>query len=450
MGDQVLILTDNGEPRLMSNERVSAYRTSLRRRACVGMAMGLILAATGTTALGHGRRSPASFTSGNFLTTDAGGDRGFDVAGRAVLVRHGSGETEAFSFVTGLAADTAYGSHVHNLPCDVSHGGGHYKIDPNVAGAEPENEIWPALSTDGDGVGFGYDAADHIARPEAQSIVVHDGDGTRIACADLRAPSMGARRTAGHFETLPGGEALGLDISGVAQLVRSNGRTLALVNANGLLPDATLGTHVHNLPCDVNSGGGHYKIDPNVEGASAENEIWPIVTTDGSGTGLGQADVGHTARPEAQSVVIHAPDGTRVACADLGGPSRTELTTGGPFLTTAAGLARGYTVHGQARMIRSARRTTVHVDVSGLARRTTYPAHVHDRPCRLGGGGHYEIDTEMAGAVESNEMWPTIRTRRRGSGRGFARTRHLARPEAQSVVIHDPDDGARLACADLD
>jgi hypothetical protein len=26
---------------------------------------------------------------------------------------------------------------------------------------------------------------------------------------------------------------------------------------------------------------------------------------------------------------------------------------------------------------------------------------------------------------------------------------HRARPEAQSIVIHDPSDGARIACLDL-
>ena len=37
-----------------------------------------------------------------------------------------------------------------------------------------------------------------------------------------------------------------------------------------------------------------------------------------------------------------------------------------------------------------------------------------------------------------------------GKGKGKIEVYHIARPEAQSVVIHDPSDGARITCFDLD
>jgi hypothetical protein len=102
-------------------------------------------------------------------------------------------------------------------------------------------------------------------------------------------------------------------------------------------------------------------------------------------------------------------------------------------------------------MIRKRNGTTeVRVRLHGLNRSTTYPAHVHNLPCRLGGGGHYKFNESVSGAVESNEIWVPIQTQRRGAGRGFARVPHTARAEAASIVVHDPADGARLACIDLD
>jgi hypothetical protein len=62
--------------------------------------------------------------------------------------------------------------------------------------------------------------------------------------------------------------------------------------------------------------GGHYQeivggpVDPT-------NEIWPLFTSDEEGVGNGKAVHAFTARPEAQAVVIHAPGGARIACADL-------------------------------------------------------------------------------------------------------------------------------------
>jgi hypothetical protein len=413
----------------------------------VALVLGAVMFTTAASATSK-KTAGDVVTTGFFVTTETGSDRGFDIGGRGMLVRRGSGITDAYSQVLGLEANTSYGSHVHDLPCDVSAGGGHYKIDPAVAGTEEDNEIWPALATDDEGTGHGSDSVDHWARPEAQSIVVHDPkDGARIACADLTSDYDGALLTRGEFSPFASDKKR--SIHGTAQMMRSHGRTFVTVRVKGLGPDTAYPAHVHDLPCNVQNGGGHYKIDPTVAGTDPKNEIWPLFTTDKNGVGLGQADVGHLARPEAQSVVVHAPDGTRIACADLKSKPKTRHTSRGHFMTTATGLERGFYLSGMARLKRDGSgRTSVRSMVWGLPMFQTFASHVHNKPCRLGGGGHYKIDPTVKETVQQNEIWPTLRATS-AYARGHARVPHLARPEAQSIVIHD-NDGARIACADLD
>ncbi|HSJ70566.1 MAG TPA: hypothetical protein VLA29_02845 [Acidimicrobiia bacterium] len=128
-----------------------------------------------------------------------------------------------------------------------------------------------------------------------------------------------------------------------------------------------------------------------------------------------------------------------------------EVTTG-RFATTATGEALGYDITGVAIMVQLPAgedgRTQVRVAVRGLDAMDTFPAHVHNATCASGGGGHYQHD--VGGAVDAvNEIWPTISTNRVGAGNGSALHGHWARPEAQSIVIHHPETGARLACAQL-
>lgn len=76
---------------------------------------------------------------------------------------------------------------LHARDCSTGDGGGHYEIDPAVEGAVEDNELWLSVSTDASGVGTAEVASPHLARAEAQSVVIHDNDeaGTRLACFDL-------------------------------------------------------------------------------------------------------------------------------------------------------------------------------------------------------------------------------------------------------------------------
>lgn len=149
-------------------------------------------------------------------------------------------------------------------------------------------------------------------------IVVVLGIGVLLA-AGLPALAHAAQVTRGEFVTFATGPALGYNVAGHAQMVRTAaGQTIVSVHVTGLRAGVAYGAHVHNLPCDTSSGGGHYQ-DLVGGPVDAINEIWPGFTANPAGVGNGFASNGFTARPEAQSVVIHDPTAgnARIACADL-------------------------------------------------------------------------------------------------------------------------------------
>lgn len=108
-------------------------------------------------------------------------------------------------------------------------------------------------------------------------------------------------------------------ISGRAQMVRTaDGKTIVTVHVEGLAPGTTYAAHVHAAACGAGLADGHYKFDP-AGAAAPPNEIWPgPFTTNGAGIGNADTIADGTAGPTAVSVVIHAPGGTKIACADLG------------------------------------------------------------------------------------------------------------------------------------
>jgi hypothetical protein len=132
------------------------------------------------------------------------------------------------------------------------------------------------------------------------------------------APSaLGAAQvTRGDFHAFAAGT--GMSISGRAHMVRTaDGKTTVSIRVEGLAANTTYPAHVHALPCGTSDADGHYKHDP-AGPATPPNEIWPGFTTNGAGVGNGNATVDWTAGSTAVSVVVHAPNGAKIACADLG------------------------------------------------------------------------------------------------------------------------------------
>jgi hypothetical protein len=135
--------------------------------------------------------------------------------------------------------------------------------------------------------------------------------------------AQGAKVTMGSFEPFAAGAGHDIygDIAGNARMIRTaTGTTTVVVNVIGLAPGETYGSHVHNQSCATGDAGGHYSFGYVVPGGALDgSEIWPgPFTANAAGNAVGLTVVGATAGPTAVSVVIHAPGGAKIACADLG------------------------------------------------------------------------------------------------------------------------------------
>ena len=127
--------------------------------------------------------SPVEVVKGRFSEFSAGVDRGYDIRG-PVRLRIGADWTSAQVNVKGLSPQTTYASHLHESACSDAEGGGHYMDDPSGPAAPP-NELWLSLDTNRKCNARDSARAPWVVREGARSVVIHDGDGARIACADL-------------------------------------------------------------------------------------------------------------------------------------------------------------------------------------------------------------------------------------------------------------------------
>lgn len=136
--------------------------------------------------------------------------------------------------------------------------------------------------------------------------------------------------------------------------------------------------------------------------------------------------------------------------ADKGGPA---TVTEGNFYPSGE---EGSRVFGYAKMVRHDQGTDVTVQVSGLRRDRAHPVHVHSGPCRVH-GPHYKHDPDGPGEPP-NELWPSsdpddpragLVSDGEGHGTARATASWTARPEAASVMLHDPRTDEMMACADL-
>ena len=341
------------------------------------------------------------------------------VGGRAQLVRYLDGTTSVDVQLLGLAPGTEFVAHVHAQPCQYQ-GGGHYMIDPTVADSSEANELWLHLTSDESGVALTQRSWDHLARGDALSIVVHDpaAANAKMACADLLVGNDSGATLSGPLAPFALAAAGDMTITGSATATRSQDATHIELDVSGLDPAAQYAAHVHALPCDVADGGGHYKLDPTVVDTLETNEIWLSVTVGGGGQAVAEANA-PAVRADAQSVVVHRIDGVdkpKVACANLVRTVYPGLARSGQSVLLPDGMSRLPGLTASASMSRTlAGATVVTLNASGLTSGTSYPAHVHNRPCAIdGGGGHYKMDELETGEPDpSNEISAVPGGRRR-------------------------------------
>jgi hypothetical protein len=202
--------------------------------------------------------------------------------------------------------------------------GAHYKIDPTNAATEAANELWPMLGNTTDGAATSETDFAHRARLDAQSVVIHrtaNAATPKVACADLAVQNYPDVALEGTAVLLPAATLDYPSLTATAELVRSRtGNTELSLSAAGLDAGVTYPAHVHNRPCSVQSGGGHYLR--NKAGAAEEtNELWLPLTADAAGDAEASLKVGHIAVADARSIVIHDPNSdpvnARLACIDL-------------------------------------------------------------------------------------------------------------------------------------
>ena len=240
------------------------------------------------------------------------------------------GKTIGMAAVTGLDRGEEYRSHVHALDCDVSEACPHYKIDPTEPGTIEANELWLTIVPDALGNTYFKGSFDTIARPDAESIVIHRCEGTdcaskpKVSCATLtkvgpEIPLQESGQAPAPFSA-DADEFANVSASIVEFSTKTNGKTKVKIKWTGLPNEyrgETYPSHVHNLPCAVQNGGGHYKIDPAVSGAVESNEMWLNFKQTSSKKTVNKT-FKTTPRADAQSIILHRPvTAERIACIDL-------------------------------------------------------------------------------------------------------------------------------------
>ncbi|WP_428264859.1 hypothetical protein [Haliangium sp.] len=398
----------------------------------------------------------------------------FDVFGAAQLVRMAEATRVELYVEHGglLTAGTEYIAHVHALPCGVEEGGGHYKLDPTVTDTEENNEIWVRVTPDDTVAEGSHTVYFHAARLDAQSIVLHDTDGTKLICADLKIDDAGDAQVdlEGSFAAFAAANTDDMSIAGTVTVsvfgADGDNKTDIVYDISGLQDTETYEAHVHQFPCAIGDAGAHYQRDPAITAVQEDNELWLFSGAAPTSGALSDTATfaGVLARGDGLSVVIHRIDGTelpKVACADL-----TRTTAYPEFVTEGnagelAGAPAGYQqLDATVTLERKQDGTTVvTLDVTGLPNgvqvETTYPARVHAATCATNppGGAHYLRDPAGAAGDENNEIWLDLVVPG-GTRTGTATVTadmHTARPQAISVVIHDATDPTiRVACIDLE
>ncbi|MFN0253566.1 MAG: hypothetical protein ACKV2T_42255 [Kofleriaceae bacterium] len=384
------------------------------------------------------------------------------IEGRALLVRKLDNTSDISIALNGGTAGTNYVAHVHIAPCDfqivtppaVATATGHYMIDPAVIDVIEANELWVNPTTTATGMIVGAATFTHIPREEAISIVVHDPVMGKMACADLvsdeAAETIDFAGTVASFPTA----LLDQGITGTVTATRRATSTAYNLTLAGLTAANNYEAHLHNQPCEVITGGGHYMIDPTVPPPAIQaNEVWFTVPA-ASTTATLPITVPFGARTDAQSIVTHRLEDNagvitkvKVACGNL-----TRTTPFAPFETTATPrplpAAAGMNLSGTALMTRKFNGVTeVAVVMSGLAASTDYSAHVHNQPCSFeAGGAHYKFDP--ASTEPSNEIVFALKANAEGEASDSTWSAKLATAEAHSIVVHGTD-GSRLACFDM-
>ena len=128
----------------------------------------------------------------------------------------------------------------------------------------------------------------------------------------------------------------------------------------------------------------------------------------------------------------------------------TRLTTRGGFEPFAGGPAEYEGITGQADLSRSHGETVAQIHADGLQPNANYETRVHTQACATNQGGPgFRFDEDQPEGTPENEIRAPFTADGMGMGMGAVSRERRAGEQAVSVVIHDPGDNRRAACADL-
>lgn len=124
-----------------------------------------------------------------------------------------------------------------------------------------------------------------------------------------------AQTSDGAFAPVADAPADAESAKGDATMERRDDGTTVEVELTGLQANGEYVAHVHNQPCDQDSGGKHYQFET---GGSElpPNEIHLALAADAGGKASATTEADRKAGPEAVSVVVHYQD-KKLLCADL-------------------------------------------------------------------------------------------------------------------------------------
>lgn len=130
------------------------------------------------------------------------------------------------------------------------------------------------------------------------------------------APAQAGQATKADFHVLstapPGSEHM----AGTAILTRHGNTATVSASVTGLPAGQKFMAHIHAQPCSVDSGGGHFKFDPNGP-ATPPNEVHLSLTADPSGAANSSVEVDRELGEGAKSLVVHNVDTKKMLCADF-------------------------------------------------------------------------------------------------------------------------------------
>jgi hypothetical protein len=284
-----------------------------------------------------------------------------------------------------------------------------------------------------------------------------DMDRHKMLCADLTPNDADLPvTTTGEFAPVPTG-VVGPPVTGTATLTRNTSDSTLEMDLAGLDTEFDYEYRIATIPCEVNGDNFQYLIDQSI-GELPENVISEVFSPmpDGTATPSFQADF--RLREDAQAVFLslvpdtEPPQSVLFSCASIVRDPAPISTARGSGSLLPAGMDRTPLMTSSATLTRNLDETTrVELSISDSSPDTLHPVHVHDRPCSIDtGGGHYKRDRSVAETLEENEIWIPVTTDESGAASAEILVEHLARPDAQALVIHDEADGERLACIDLD